>query len=115
MGKYTRKVVPWAGWSKQSPKGRGRTRMYKKCGQKCFLGKKTPGNKKHPNFPICTRGTCRVNTKGLYAAYVRAKQWGKKHTAYKGKTRPRLSRKTYKRIASKARTLLRKRGVKVGK
>ena len=115
MTRHTRKQVPWAGWAKQAPKGRGRTRMYKKCGQKCFLGKKTPGDKQHPNFPVCTKGTCRVNTKGLYAAYVRAKQWGKKKSAYKGKARPRLARKTYKRIASKARTLLRKRGVRVGK
>ena len=37
-----------------------------------FLGPKTPGNKQHPNFPICTKGTCRVNPKGLYAAYIRA-------------------------------------------
>jgi hypothetical protein len=115
MSRYTRKQNPSYGWAKLSPKGRGRTRMYKKCGQKCFLGKKTSGNKRYPSFPICAKGTCRVNTKGLHAAYVRAKQWGNKTSSYKGRARPRFSRKVYKRIASKARTLLRKRGVKVGK
>ena len=114
MGK-TRKQVPWAGWSRQAPQGKGRTRMYRKCGKKCFLGTKTPGDKQHPNFPICTKGTCRVNSKGLYAAYIRAKQWGKRRSSYKGKSRPRMSRKTYKRIASKAKSMLRKRGIKVGK
>ncbi len=78
MHRKTYKKVPWAGWSKQAPFGAARTRMYKKCGKKCFLGKKTPGDRQHPDFPICTKGTCKVNTKGLYAAYIRAKQWGKK-------------------------------------
>ena len=60
----TRKRVPWAGWGKQQPKGHQRTVMYKKCGRKCFLG---PAKRPHPSFPICTKGTCRVNTKGVYA------------------------------------------------
>ena len=117
MSRHTRnrKRVPRAGWSKQAAKGKARTRMFRKCGQKCFLGTRTPGNKKHPNFPICTKGTCKVNKKGLYAAYIRAKQWGKKASSYKGKSRPRMSRKTYKRIAAKAKSMLRKRGIKVGK
>lgn len=57
--------------------------MCKKCGKKCFLG---------PNmsFPICARKTCRVNSRGVHAAYSRARQW--KHT----------------RIAAKAKALLRK-------
>ena len=97
------------------PKGKQRTRMYRKCGKKCFLGTKTPGDKQHPNFPICTKGTCRVNPKGLYAAYIRAKQWGSKRSTYKGRDHPRLARKTYKRIANKAKRMLRKRGYKVGK
>ena len=108
MHHHTRKKVPWAGWSKQAPKGAARTRMYKKCGKKCFLGTSTPGNKQHPDFPICTKGTCRVNRKGIYAAYIRAKQWGKKKSSYRGKEQPRLTRKTYKRIASKAKKLLKK-------
>jgi hypothetical protein len=111
----TRKQVPWSGWSKQSPKGKQRTRMYKKCGKKCFLGTKTPGDKQHPDFPICTKGTCKVNSKGLYAAYIRAKQWGSKRSTYRGRDHPRLARKTYKRISNKAKRMLRKRGYKVGK
>ena len=35
----TRKNVPWKGWAKIEPKGRERTKMYRDCGKKCFLGK----------------------------------------------------------------------------
>jgi hypothetical protein len=115
MGRQTRKVVPWSGWASKAPYGAARTRMYRKCGSKCFLGKRTPGDRQHPDFPICTKGTCKVNSKGLWAAYVRAKQWGKKKSQYRGKTRPRLGRNTYKRVASKARQMLRKRGNRVGR
>ena len=101
MGRKTRKQVPWAGWSRQAPVGKQRTTMYRKCGKKCFLGKKTPGDKQHPNFPICTKGTCKVNPKGLYAAYVRARQWGKKQSSYKGRTRPRLARKLIRELPIK--------------
>ena len=114
-GKRTRKNMPWAGWGKLAPKGRQRTTMYRKCGKKCFLGKKTIGDKQHPSFPICAKGTCKVNKKGLYAAYIRARQWGKPKKSYKGKSRPRYGRRTYKRVARKARRMLRKRGVRVGK
>ena len=31
-----------------------------------------------------------INSKGLYAAYVRAKQWGKSRKSYKGDGHPRL-------------------------
>lgn len=109
------KIVPWAGWHTEAPYGAARTRMYRKCGSKCFLGKKTPKNRQHPNFPICTKGTCDVNTKGLWAAYIRAKQWGNKQSTYKGRSEPRLKRKTYKRIADKARIMLNNRGFYVGK
>ena len=104
-----RKAVPWAGWSKEAPYGAARTRMYRKCGSKCFLGKKTPGDKQHPDFTICTKGTCRINRKGLWAAFVRARHWGNKRSSYKGKSRPRLRRKTYKKIARKAKRMLSRR------
>ena len=110
----TRKQVPWAGWSKVAPKGKERTKMYKKCGQKCFLGTKTPGDKQHPNFPICAKNTCKVSSKGLYAAYVRAKQWGKPRKTYKGKSKPRMKQKYYTRVASKAKKMLKDRGYHVG-
>jgi hypothetical protein len=111
----TRKNVPWKGWSKMSPKGKQRTTMYKKCGKKCFLGTKTPGDKAHPDFPICTKGTCTVNKKGLYAAYVRAREWGNKRSSYKGKSRPRMKASYYRKIARTAKKMLKSRGVKVGK
>lgn len=107
----TRKRVPWVGWGKQQPKGHQRTVMYKRCGRKCFLG---PAKRPHPSFPICTKGTCRVNTKGVYAAYVRAKQWGKKRSHYKGKSRPSMRRRTYTRVARDANAILNLRHAKRG-
>ncbi len=115
MARRTRKQVPWAGWSKEAPFGAARTRMYRRCGKKCFLGTKTPGDRQHPDFPICRKGTCKVSSKGLYAAYIRAKQWGSKKSHYKGKDHPRLKRRTYKRVANKAKRMLRKRGYHVGR
>ena len=102
----TRKNVPWKGWSKLAPNSKQRTIMYKKCGKKCFLGKKTPGDKQHPNFPICIKGTCKVSKKGLYAAYIRARQWGKSKKLYKGKSRPRLNKSYYTKIAKTAKKML---------
>ena len=119
-GKYTRKSrktrksVPWKGWSKLAPHGAERTSMYKKCGKKCFLGTKTPGDKQHPDFPICSKGTCKVNSKGLYAAYIRARQWGKPRSSYRGRSRPRFSQRYYKNIANRAKRMLRNRGYHVG-
>ena len=99
----TRRAMPWAGWGKLSPGTHQRTVMLKKCGKKCFLGPKK-------SFPVCAKGTCKVNSKGLYAAYIRARQWGKPRKSYRGKTRPRHARRTYRRIARRARRMLRKRG-----
>ena len=106
MRRKTRKNSPTKGWSKEGPKGKQRTRMYKRCGKKCFLGTKTPRNKQHPNFPICTKGTCSINNKGLYSAYVRARQWGNPRKTYKGRSQPRMKRAYYTRVANKAKKLL---------
>ena len=101
--------VPWAGWGKISPKGRQRTRMLKKCGSKCFLGKR--GSK---SFPICAvygnKISCSPNDKGLWAAYIRAREWGKPRRTYKGKARPRHRRRVYTQVARKAKNMLRRRG-----
>jgi hypothetical protein len=72
------------GWSKAKPSYHQKTLMLKKCGKKCFLG---------PNktFPICTKNTCKVNKKGLHAAYMRAKEY----KSIRGT-------KKYSRIANKA-------------
>lgn len=86
----TRKALPWKGWSKQSPSTHQRTVMMYRCGKKCFLG----ANK---SFPICTKNTCRRNKKGVYAAYVRAREYSSITKSQK-----------YKKIASRAARLLKK-------
>ena len=106
--KKSKKGGPAKGWAKKAPHGKERTIMLKKCGKKCFLGPKK-------SFPICNKGTCKVNSKGIYAAYMRAEEWGNARKTYKT-SKPRHARKTYKKIASKAKNMLRKRGYKnVGK
>lgn len=106
------KRVRWAGWAKKSPSRKQRTTMMRKCGRKCFLG---PKNTK--SFPICSKNTCKVNSKGVYAAYVRSKQWGKSKKSYRNKSgaRPRYSRGVYSRIAKTAKKMLKRMGVKMGK
>ena len=103
----TRKSIPWKGWAKQSPSMRQRHTMKKRCGKKCFLG---------PNvsFPVCEKNTCKVSSKGIWAAYVRAKEWGKPRHSYKGKARPRYRRSVYTSVTKKAKKQLKKRGFKVG-
>lgn len=104
----TRKSVPWKGWAKQKPSQKQRTAMAKRCPKKCFLG---PEN----SFPVCKKNTCDVSSKGLWAAYVRSKQWGKKASSYTGKGHPTHKRRTYKKVANKAKSMLKRRGFKVGK
>jgi len=77
------------GWKNQKPGYHERTLMMKKCGKKCFLG---------PNktFPICTKGTCKINKKGVMAALVRSNEY---MTIKRGT-------KKYRTISKKARNLL---------
>ena len=103
----TRRRMPWAGWGKVAPQGHARTVMLRDCGKKCFLGPRK-------SFPICTKGTCRVNSKGVYAAYIRARQWGKRRSSYKGKARPTHRRRVYTRIAREADRMLYRMGAKRG-
>ena len=70
--------VPWKGWKRERPSTRQRTVMLKKCGKKCFLGTKK-------SFPICKKNTCKVSRKGVYAAYVRARQTKRNRVAQKAK------------------------------
>lgn len=100
--KTSKKVNMWI--AKKAPYGKERTKMLKKCGKKCFLGSKK-------SFPICNKGTCKINSTGISAAYMRAKQWGNTRNRLIRKQLPH-SRKTYKRIAQKAKKMLksRKRG-----
>jgi hypothetical protein len=66
------------GWAKQQPSTHERTLMLKRCGNRCFLGP-------NKSFPICTRRTCKINRKGVYAAYVRARQWKHRNVSVKAK------------------------------
>lgn len=72
----TRKNVPWRGWKRENPSRHQRTVMLKKCGKKCFLGTRK-------SFPICKKNTCSVSKKGVYAAYVRARQTKRNRIAKK--------------------------------
>ena len=78
------------GWKNEKPGYHQKTVMLKRCGKKCFLG---------PNktFPICTKNTCKINRKGLHAAYNRAKEY----ITIKGTQR-------YKKIANEAYKMLHK-------
>ena len=77
------------GWKIEQPGFHEKTIMMKKCGKKCFLG---------PNktFPICTKGTCKINKKGVMAAYVRAREY---MTIKRGANK-------YKNISKKAKRML---------
>ena len=66
---------PWNGWKKQAPTRKQRNIMYKKCGKKCFLGSKK-------SFPICIKNTCKVSKKGVYAAYLRGREYRKRGSKY---------------------------------
>ena len=66
------------GWKKQAPNYHQRTVMLKRCGRKCFLGSKK-------SYPICKKNTCKISSKGVYSAYIRAKQHHKKNISRKAK------------------------------
>ena len=80
------------GWKNQAPGFHERTVMLKKCGKKCFLGTRK-------SFPICKKKTCKVSRKGVYAAYVRARQYSSKG-------------RKYQNISRKANRMLKKMGAK---
>jgi len=62
--------------------------MMKKCRKKCFLGQ-------NKSFPICRKNTCKVNKKGVYAAYI----CGREYTSIRGTSK-------YTKIADKAHHIL---------
>jgi hypothetical protein len=84
----TRRNTPWSGWKKQRPGFHQRTIMKNKCGKKCFLGPKK-------SFPICKKNTCTISKKGVYAAFIRARQ-------YLNKT----GRSKYRNISTKSKRIL---------
>ena len=73
----TRKNVT-RGWKREKPGFHQKTMMLKKCGRKCFLG---PGK----SFPICKKNTCKFSKKGVYSAYIRARQYHHKIISQKAK------------------------------
>jgi hypothetical protein len=102
QGTRKTKKLTSKGWTARlAPGTHARTVMKKKCGSKCFLG---PTNESC--FPICAKGTCKINTKGIYAAYVRARQYGSK----KMRSSKKHTKKLYQHIAAKAKKMLKKRG-----
>jgi hypothetical protein len=66
---------PWSGWKKEAPTRKQRSIMCKKCGKKCFLGSRK-------SFPICSKNTCNISKKGVYAAYIRSREYRKKGKKY---------------------------------
>lgn len=94
-------------WSRDAPKSIGdRSAVLSKCGRRCFLG---PGK----TFPICARlgsgsGTCKVDRRGVAAAYSRAREWAaitarKKRTASGARAHRR-----YTAVAHRAKAILSK-------
>jgi len=74
------------GWKNEKPSYHERSIMLKKCGRKCFLGTKK-------SFPICKKNTCKVSPRGVYSAYIRARQYSSKGQKYRT-----VSRKAKKMI-----------------
>ena len=74
----TRSKSVTRGWKKQQPSYHQRTIMSKRCGKKCFLGPKK-------SYPICKKNTCIISPKGVYSAYIRARQYYKKNISQKAK------------------------------
>jgi hypothetical protein len=64
------------GWKTEQPGYHQRTVMMQRCGKKCFLG----SNK---SFPICKKNTCKISSKGVYAAYIRGRQFRTKGRKYR--------------------------------
>ena len=66
----------WRGWKNEKPGFHQRTVMLNKCGKKCFLGSKK-------SFTICKKNTCKISKKGVYSAYIRARQYHKRNISIK--------------------------------
>lgn len=98
--KTTTKNVPWRGWKNVKPSYHGRTVMKEKCGKKCFLGP-------DKSFPICDMNTCKVDKKGIWAAYIRAKEWAtRSRKLRKQHATTHRVRHAYTKISRKAKQML---------
>ena len=72
----TRRNNPVKGWKREKPGFHQKTVMLKKCGRKCFLGSEK-------SFPICKKNTCKISSRGVYAAYMRSRQYSAKGKKYR--------------------------------
>jgi hypothetical protein len=93
-------------WSRMAPKSiRDRRAVLAKCGRRCFLG---PGK----SFPICARlgsgsGTCKVDRRGVAAAYSRAREWAAITARKKGSSmKAARAHRKYTAVARRARAIL---------
>jgi hypothetical protein len=99
------------GWSRVAPRSVGeRSAVLSKCGRRCFLG---PGN----TFPICTRlgsgsgsgsgsGACKIDRRGVAAAYSRAREWAAITARKKRSTSGARAHRRYTAVARRARAIL---------
>lgn len=76
------------GWKREKPGFHEKTVMLRRCGRRCFLG---PGK----SFPICKKNTCKVSSKGVYSAYIRARQYSKKGSKYRSISKKALKKLKY--------------------
>ncbi len=90
----TRKNNSAKGWSREKPGTHERTVMLRNCGKRCFLGP-------NKSFPICKKNTCKVSTRGVRAAYIRARQFRTKSSKYRT-----ISRKANRVLVSKGVNIL---------
>ena len=97
-------------WSRDAPNTVGeRSAVLSKCGRRCFLG---PSK----TFPVCARlgsgagsGTCKVDRRGVLAAYIRAREWASITARKKGSKRADArSHRKYTAIARRAKSILSK-------
>ena len=84
--RVTLKKSPTRGWNAPS-----KSHLMENCGKKCFLGTRK-------SFPICS-SDCKVDKRGVYSAYVRARQF-------------RTKGSKYRTVSKKAKDMLVKMGVK---
>lgn len=92
------------GWSRVAPKTVSeRSALLSKCGRRCFLGSRK-------TFPICPRlgsgsgsRDCKVDRRGVAAAYSRAREWASITARKKKRT---SAHRKYTAVARKARAIL---------
>ena len=93
-------------WSRVAPKTVGeRSALLSKCGRRCFLGSRK-------TFPICPRlgsgsgsRDCKVDRRGVAAAYSRAREWASITARKKKRT---SAHRKYTAVVRKARAILSK-------